>query len=141
VKLVDLTSATWMDVGRLAEMMNETERARLAYESALKLHHDSIPARKALGILYKDKYKNMDKVQIDVVCADKKAVEFFISCIQADPQAGDLQAMLGIFPCDTADSGHCYLMMGNLPDAYICYQRALSVPATVIVSTEMSDMV
>jgi len=42
--------------------MNDIDRAKLAYEMAIKNNHDSIPAKKALALLYKDKLKNIDKV-------------------------------------------------------------------------------
>jgi tetratricopeptide (TPR) repeat protein len=64
-QLVDANEATWMDLGRLAEKMDDNERARAAYEAALKNNHDSIPAKKAIAILYKDKFKNTEKVHAE----------------------------------------------------------------------------
>lgn len=61
-QLSDMNTATWIDIGRLAENMNDIDRAKLAYEMAIKNNHDSIPAKKALALLYKDKLKNIDKV-------------------------------------------------------------------------------
>jgi hypothetical protein len=61
-QLSDMNTATWVDIGRLAESMNDTDRAKLAYEMAIKNNHDSIAAKKALAVLYKDKLKNLDKV-------------------------------------------------------------------------------
>ena len=56
--------ACWMDVGRLAESMEDVDRAKTAYEMAIKHNHDFIPAKKALALLYKDKLKQYEKVQI-----------------------------------------------------------------------------
>jgi len=61
-QLADMNTATWIDIGRLAESMNDIDRAKLAYEMAIKNNHDSVPAKKALALLYKDKLKNLDKV-------------------------------------------------------------------------------
>jgi tetratricopeptide (TPR) repeat protein len=63
-QLVDANEATWMDIGRLAEKMEDYERARAAYEAALKNNHDSIPAKKAIAILHKDRFKSTEKVDI-----------------------------------------------------------------------------
>lgn len=52
----------WMDVGRLSESMDDVDRAKTAYESAIKHKHDSISAKKAIAMLYKDKLKQYDKV-------------------------------------------------------------------------------
>jgi hypothetical protein len=61
-QLSDANVATWMDLGRLAESMDDNERAKVAYEMAIKNNHDSIPAKKAIALLYKDKLKVLDKV-------------------------------------------------------------------------------
>lgn len=63
-QLSDANVAVWMDIGRIAESMDEFERAKTAYEMAIKHNHDSILAKKALALLYKDKLKNNDKVRI-----------------------------------------------------------------------------
>jgi hypothetical protein len=61
-QLADANVAVWMDIGRLAEAMDDIDRAKAAYETAIKNNHDYIPAKKALAILYKDKYKMFDRV-------------------------------------------------------------------------------
>ena len=54
----------WMDVGRISESMDDVDRAKTAYEQAIKHNHDSISAKKAIAILYKDKLKQYDKVPV-----------------------------------------------------------------------------
>jgi hypothetical protein len=61
-QLSDANVATWLDIGRLAEGVEDYERAKTAYEMAIKNNHDSIPAKKAIALLYKDKLKSLDKV-------------------------------------------------------------------------------
>ena len=60
--LNDANVAVWMDIGRISESLDEVERAKMAYEMAIKHNHDCIPAKKALAMLYKDKLKQYDKV-------------------------------------------------------------------------------
>ena len=62
-QLADANEATWMELGRLAEKMDDVERARIAYDLAIKNNHDSIPAKAAIALLYKDKLKSVDKVR------------------------------------------------------------------------------
>lgn len=69
-QLSDANVATWMDLGRLAESMDDNERAKIAYEMAIKNNHDSIPAKKAIALLYKDKLKILDKVCPCLICAN-----------------------------------------------------------------------
>jgi hypothetical protein len=61
-QLSDANVATWLDIGRLAEGVEDYDRAKTAYEMAIKNNHDSIPAKKAIALLYKDKLKSLDKV-------------------------------------------------------------------------------
>ena len=61
-QLADANVAVWMDIGRIAESIDDFERAKTAYEMAFKHNHDNLPAKKALALLYKDKLRNNDKV-------------------------------------------------------------------------------
>ena len=63
-QLSDANVAVWMDIGRIAESMDDFDRAKVAYEMAIKHNHDSIPAKKAIAMLYKDKLKQYDKVRL-----------------------------------------------------------------------------
>jgi|SRR5271156_1226226 len=63
-QLADVNEEVWMNIGRLQETMDDPERAKAAYESALKNYPDSIRAKKALAMLYKDKLKDYNKVNI-----------------------------------------------------------------------------
>ena len=51
----------WMDIGRISESMDDIERAKTAYEQAIKHNHDSVAAKKAIALLFKDKLKQYDK--------------------------------------------------------------------------------
>jgi tetratricopeptide (TPR) repeat protein len=61
-QLNEVNVSAWMDVGRLAENMDDVDRAKAAYEMAIKHNHDLASAKKALALLYKDKLKQYDKV-------------------------------------------------------------------------------
>jgi len=88
-QLADMNTATWVDVGRLAENMNDIERAKLAYEMAIKNNHDSIPAKKALALLYKDKLKNLEKVRLAFHDgADCRRSSFFRAASNRIPNKG-----------------------------------------------------
>lgn len=63
-QLSDANVAVWMDIGRIAESVDDIDRAKVAYEMAIKHNHDSIPAKKAIALLYKDKLKQYDKVRL-----------------------------------------------------------------------------
>lgn len=69
-QLSDANVATWLDIGRLAEGVEDFERAKVAYEMAIKNNHDSIPAKKAIALLYKDKLKSLDKVYLQFLGTD-----------------------------------------------------------------------
>lgn len=62
-QLADTNVAVWMDIGRIAETMEDYERAKTAYEMAIKHNHDNLAAKKALALLFKDKLKSNDKVR------------------------------------------------------------------------------
>ena len=63
-QLSDANVAVWMDIGRIAESVDDIDRAKVAYEMAIKHNRDSIPAKKAIALLYKDKLKQYDKVRL-----------------------------------------------------------------------------
>lgn len=66
-QLNDANFGFWMDVGRFSETMDDVDRAKTAYEAAIKHNHDSIAAKKAIAMLYKDKLKQYDKVPRRIV--------------------------------------------------------------------------
>jgi hypothetical protein len=87
----------WMDVGRLSESMDDVDRAKTAYESAIKHKHDSISAKKAIAMLYKDKLKQYDKVGDWLLqAANVQAIEFLQSCLHQTTENGDIWALLGM---------------------------------------------
>jgi tetratricopeptide (TPR) repeat protein len=65
-QLADTNVAVWMDIGRIAETMEDYERAKTAYEMAIKHNHDNLAAKKALALLFKDKLKSNDKVRFSL---------------------------------------------------------------------------
>ena len=62
-QLNELNVSVWMEIGRIAESMEDFERAKIAYETAVKHNHEAVAAKKALALLYKDKFKMYDKVR------------------------------------------------------------------------------
>ncbi|KAJ3053739.1 glucose repression mediator protein [Rhizophlyctis rosea] len=102
-KLQAQNEQNWLQVGTLAESMNEPDRAMSAYESALRHNPYSIPAL----------------TQIAALCRAReqygKAVEYFQRILNIDQTNGEIWGALG----------HCYLMMDNLQKAYTAYQQAL----------------
>ena len=76
--LSDANVALWMDIGRVAEFLDDIDRAKVAYEMAIKHNHDSIPAKKAIAMLYKDKFKQYDKVcTIFNLCLRSRLLNFY----------------------------------------------------------------
>ena len=60
------------------------ERAQVAYEMAIKNNHENIHAKKAMALLYKDKFKDLSK-----------AIEYLNSCNPSEHGHGDIWALLG----------------------------------------------
>ncbi|RMJ00945.1 hypothetical protein BD777DRAFT_62862, partial [Yarrowia lipolytica] len=102
-KLQTASIDTWLAVGSLAELLNESERAINAYEAALSYNPCSIPALTAIANLY----RSMEHFP--------KAVEYYQNIISLSSDSGETHGSLG----------HCYLMMDDLHKAYSAYQQAL----------------
>ena len=98
------------------------EEAIHAYERALSANPNSTAALNAIGMLLKGRE------------AYDKALDFFRTIVQIDPNNGEAWGNLGkkfnsLRPPKTlhADNhqGHCYLMTDSLQKAYDAYQQAL----------------
>ncbi|KAK9762843.1 glucose repression mediator protein, partial [Basidiobolus ranarum] len=102
-KLVSMNEQTWLQLGALAELMLDHDRALNAYEATLRHNPYSISAL----------------TQIASLCRSReqfpKAVEYFQRILNIEGNHGDIWGALG----------HCYLMMDDLQKAYTAYQQAL----------------
>jgi tetratricopeptide (TPR) repeat protein len=101
-QLAVVNEKTWLQVGKLAELMNNPERAVAAYESAI-IHNPTSDALLACAILSKD------------LSRYKKAVDLFTRFLKTQDKHGEAWGLLG----------HCYLMLDELQKAYHAYQQAL----------------
>ncbi|TPX57492.1 hypothetical protein SpCBS45565_g08190 [Spizellomyces sp. 'palustris'] len=102
-KLTQLNESTWLQVGTLAESMNEPERAMNAYESALRHNPHSVQALTQAAALCRAREQY------------SKAVDYFQRILNIDQTNGEIWGALG----------HCFLMMDDLQRAYTAYQQAL----------------
>ncbi|ORX89446.1 TPR-like protein [Basidiobolus meristosporus CBS 931.73] len=102
-KLVSMNEQTWLQLGALAELMLDHDRAMNAYEATLRHNPYSVSAL----------------TQIASLCRSReqfpKAVEYFQRILNIEGNHGDIWGALG----------HCYLMMDDLQKAYTAYQQAL----------------
>ena len=104
-----MTEMTWGHIGfnslqgRLAESMNEAERALTCYERALI----SNPYSESSLIHAATLSRQLERYP--------KAIEYFQRILKTQESNGDVWGQLG----------HCYLMMDELNKAYSAYQQAL----------------
>ena len=88
-------------IGKLAESMNEPERALLAYERAL----------------YSNPYSEQSLTHAATLCRQlerfPKAIEYFQRILKIHDSNGEVWAHVG----------HCYLMLDELNKAYSAYQQ------------------
>lgn len=92
-----------MQIGSLSELLGNLEEAMNAYERALSINPQSIPAMNAMSLILRTKEEF------------SKACEFLNAILKLDPQNGEAWGSLG----------HCYLMVDDLQQAYSAYQNAL----------------
>ncbi|BFZ64416.1 glucose repression mediator protein [Saitoella coloradoensis] len=102
-KLASVNEQVWLQIGNVAELMNDLDRALTSYESALRQNPYSIPAMNHIATILREKQQY------------PRAVEYFQSILNLDQSNGDAWGSLG----------HCYLMMDDLQKAYSAYQQAL----------------
>ncbi|CCG85040.1 protein of unknown function [Taphrina deformans PYCC 5710] len=104
------STSTDIRLGKLAELMNDLDRAMVAYESALRQNPYSIPAMNQIATILRAR-EQFPRVSLVVFFA----VEYFQSILNLDQNNGETWGSLG----------HCYLMMDDLQKAYSAYQQAL----------------
>ncbi|KAJ2708729.1 glucose repression mediator protein, partial [Coemansia spiralis] len=102
-RLNTLTEDVWMQIGSVAETMNEQDRALAAYDHALRHNPYSQGALTQIANIYRSR-EDYDK-----------AVEFFQRIVSADSTNGEIWGAIG----------NCYLMLDELPKAYQAYQQAI----------------
>ncbi|TPX35649.1 hypothetical protein SmJEL517_g01964 [Synchytrium microbalum] len=102
-RLASMNEGLWMQIGTLAETVNELDKAMSAYESALRHNPYSIPALTGAAALCRAKEQY------------GKAVEFYQRVLNINGDNGEVWGALG----------YCYLMMEDLQKAYTAYQQAL----------------
>lgn len=100
--------------------MGDLDGAFTAYERALRHNYQSITAMNAISCILRTK-ENFPK-----------AVEFLQAILKLEANNGEVWGSLGtrFFPLWdvqtlTLPTGHCYLMMEDLQQAYAAYQQAL----------------
>ena len=105
--------------GGLTELVGDVESAIFAYEQALRHNQWSIPAMNSISHILRAREKFPE------------AMEYLRSILKLDPNNGDVWGSLGESSATVGPesilivSGHCYLMMDNLQEAYTAYQQAL----------------
>jgi glucose repression mediator protein len=105
--------------GSLTELMGDPEGAIDAYQQALRHNQWSVTAMNAISHILRAREKFPE------------AMEFLRSILKLDPNNGDVWGSLGMpeppggWILKLILTGHCYLMMDNLQEAYTAYQQAL----------------
>jgi tetratricopeptide (TPR) repeat protein len=90
-----------------------------SYEHALRANPRSIPAMNAISCILRTQEQF------------HKAVEYLQNILKLDGNNGDVWGSLGecskivLFLLSLTSTGHCYLMMDDLQQAYSAYQQAL----------------
>ncbi|KAI9592499.1 hypothetical protein BDF19DRAFT_425315 [Syncephalis fuscata] len=102
-RLAAINEQTWIQLGSIADQMQEFDRAISCFESALRHNPYSVPALTKIGVLCKSRNQF------------QRAVEYFQRIINVDSNNGEIWGLLG----------HCYLLMDDLQKAYNAYQQAL----------------
>ena len=108
-----------LSLGSLTELQGETDGAVVAYEHALRHNQYSIPAMNAISCILRTK-ENFPR-----------AIEYLQKILQLDNANGEVWGSLGMSRLPfvgltlTACTGHCFLMMEDLQQAYAAYQQAL----------------
>jgi tetratricopeptide (TPR) repeat protein len=101
--LAILNESTWVHLGQVAELMNDSERALVLYEQALAHNPFSEQSLVAVATVC----RSLEKYQ--------KAADYFQRALKIKETNGEVWGALG----------HCYLMLDDLHKAYSAYQQAL----------------
>ncbi|TLD05209.1 uncharacterized protein PgNI_09744 [Pyricularia grisea] len=102
-RMAEATEVTWIQIGSCSEILGNLEDAMQAYERAITINPQSIPAMNAMSAILRTKEEF------------PKACEYLNAIIKLDPTNGEAWSAMG----------HCYLMMDELQQAYSAYQNAL----------------
>ncbi|KAJ2047432.1 glucose repression mediator protein [Coemansia sp. S16] len=102
-RLSSITEEVWMQIGSLAELMAEHERALIAYDNALRYNPYSQHALTQIANIYRGREDF------------EKAVEYFQRIVNIDSTNGETWGAIG----------NCYLMLDEMPKAYHAYQQAI----------------
>ncbi|KAJ2836243.1 glucose repression mediator protein [Coemansia sp. 'formosensis'] len=102
-RLSSITEEVWMQIGSLAELMSEHERALVAYDNALRYNPYSQHALSQIANIYRGREDF------------EKAVEYFQRIVRIDSTNGETWGAIG----------NCYLMLDEMPKAYNAYQQAI----------------
>ncbi|KAJ2885910.1 glucose repression mediator protein [Coemansia aciculifera] len=102
-RLSSITEEVWMQIGSLAELMSEHERALVAYDNALRYNPYSQHALSQIANIYRGREDF------------EKAVEYFQRIVNIDSTNGETWGAIG----------NCYLMLDEMPKAYHAYQQAI----------------
>lgn len=84
-KLHNETADCWFEVGRLAESMDDFDKAVFAFNASLRYNPYNIATLKAIANIYRSKEKFA------------KAVEFYKSILNLNQNSGDIWGCLGMF--------------------------------------------
>ena len=102
-KLSTANEETWLLIGRCAQQLSSLDQALTAYENALRHNPRSLPGLSKLAEINRIK-KNYSE-----------AIQYFKKALVLNKQDGKVWTALG----------HCYLMQGDLQQAYSVYKLAL----------------
>ncbi|KAL1915941.1 uncharacterized protein VTP21DRAFT_6329 [Calcarisporiella thermophila] len=102
-KLAQANEQAWLQMGTVAEIMMEYDRAMSCYEAALNHSPYSIPALQHIAALCRGREQF------------GRAIEYFQRILRIQENSGEIWGALG----------HCYLMIDDLQQAYHAYQQAL----------------
>lgn len=86
-KLHNETADCWFEVGRLAESMDDFDKAVFAFDASLRYNPYNISALKAIANLYRSKEKF------------SKAVEYYKAILNLNQTSGEIWGCLGMFLC------------------------------------------
>ncbi|EFC46175.1 TPR repeat domain-containing protein [Naegleria gruberi] len=95
----------WMRLGKLAESMNEADKAIHYYERILRYNQYHVQALTSIASIYR--MKDPPDFQ--------KAVEYYHTALQTEDNNTEIWGNLG----------HCFLMMDDLTKAYTAYHQAI----------------
>lgn len=89
--------------GRVAEIMNDTDKALYAYENCLRHNQFNVKALAQIANIF----RNKDQYS--------KAVEYYRRALNVENTNSEIWGALG----------HCFLMMDELQQAYNAYHQAI----------------